>query len=225
MNEQQLKKLTHLDEGMAFDQDLLMEMPFAILQSEYNGESTINPIKKDVFLRSNVKKFTIEISTWSVDYWFSKDSSDVFVVYGTLQDDSDFAKSSKLDSSDGLVKPVLCFKFKRTGIKLVESSLYIHNGFRHIGLAGRLYFKLIDMGFSITSDHTHYKDSIGLWLNLAKRAYNSRQYNVRVLDLKNMEYLKDDNGSENFDGANIPEGKIWSSDLDYMNIVLVLSDH
>ena len=86
MNEQYLKKLTHLAEGMAFDQDLLMEMPYLNKQQEYKGDATIKPMSRRYLQKFFVEKFKYNLPIeGEITYWFSKEQSD-FVVYAFADD-------------------------------------------------------------------------------------------------------------------------------------------
>ena len=225
MNEQYLKKLTHLAEGMAFDQDLLMEMPYLMMRSEYDGSASIKPMSKRVLEKSCTKKFEIDLGVNGVvSYWFSNDSSETLTIYA-FSDDGQWANEANVVSEGDTIKPVLCFTFDKEGFSLFEKNIYIHKYYRLKSLAGKLYFKLIDMGYRITSSDTHFNDSKGLWQNLAFRAYSNKNYFVRVYNRLNGDYIKTTDGNENYNGKNIDDVKIWDEDLDKMHIVLILSDH
>ena len=225
MNEQYLKKLTHLAEGMAFDQDLLMEMPYLNKQQEYKGDATIKPMSRRYLQKFFVEKFKYNLPIeGEITYWFSKEQSD-FVVYAFADDKNDWTIQHGDVSQGDTIHPVLCFKFKRKGFILTESSLFVHKWYRHRGLASELYFHLLKMGFTIQSDEIHYEDSKGLWINLANRFYQEEKYIVRVYNRETGEFLKADDGSENYNGSNMDEKMIWDDDVGHMNIRLILSDH
>lgn len=86
------------------------------------------------------------------------------------------------------------------------------------GIAKAMYIFLTRIGYDIVSDCEQFLGGYWLWKSLVK----SDKINVYVWDDIKKDYLRDDNGKIlRYDGNNIPEDEIWSTDESKLHTVLV----
>lgn len=86
------------------------------------------------------------------------------------------------------------------------------------GIAKSTYLFLIRIGYELVSDCEQYLGGYWLWKSLSR----SDKINVYVWDDMKKDYLRDDNGKLiRYDGSNIPEDEIWSTDESKLHTVLV----
>lgn len=86
------------------------------------------------------------------------------------------------------------------------------------GIAKNTYLFLIRIGYELVSDCEQYLGGYWLWKSLSK----SDKINIYVWDDLKKDYLRDDKGKLiRYDGSNIPEDEIWSTDESRLHTVLV----
>lgn len=86
------------------------------------------------------------------------------------------------------------------------------------GIAKSTYLFLIRIGYELVSDCEQYLGGYWLWKSLSR----SDKINVYVWDDLKKDYLRDDNGKLiRYNGSNIPEDEIWSTDESKLHTVLV----
>lgn len=86
------------------------------------------------------------------------------------------------------------------------------------GIAKSLYLFLIRIGYELVSDCEQYLGGYWLWKSLS----SSDKINVYVWNDLKKDYLRDDNGKLiRYNGSNIPEDEIWSTDESKLHTVLV----
>lgn len=86
------------------------------------------------------------------------------------------------------------------------------------GIAKNLYLFLIRIGYELVSDCEQYLGGYWLWKSLSR----SDKINVYVWDDLKKDYLRDDNGKLiRYNGSNIQEDEIWSTDESKLHTVLV----
>lgn len=86
------------------------------------------------------------------------------------------------------------------------------------GIAKSTYKFLVRIGYDLVSDCEQYLGGYWLWKSLSR----SDKINVYVWDDLKKDYLRDDNGKLiRYDGSNIPEDEIWSTDESRLHTVLV----
>lgn len=79
----------------------------------------------------------------------------------------------------------------------------------YIGVASQGYIALMKNGYILLSDDTHYLGGQGLWKKVARLSKDYKIF-VRILNIKENEFLKDRNGNIiNYDGLNVPDEDIW----------------
>jgi hypothetical protein len=96
----------------------------------------------------------------------------------------------------------------------------IASDIRNNSVATIVYRKLVDHGYAIISDRTHFEPAKGLWVKIAK---NSDE-NHRVI-LVDIDYgvLKDYDGNTlYYNGSNYPEEQLWTTGSDFTGYNLVL---
>jgi hypothetical protein len=90
----------------------------------------------------------------------------------------------------------------------------ISTDFANVGIARKVYLKIIEMVGSLTSDNEQYKGAKRLWKSLA------RNVTVNVWDGNIESYIKDDNGSL-LTLRSIDDSKVWGKTPNYRNVLLV----
>lgn len=86
------------------------------------------------------------------------------------------------------------------------------------GIAKNTYLFLIRIGYELVSDCEQYLGGYWLWKSLSR----SDKINVYVWDDLKKDYLRDDKGKLiRYNGSNIPEDEIWSTDESRLHTVLV----
>jgi len=112
-------------------------------------------------------------------------------------------------------------KIRVLGNKCLSVSLvYNNNDYRYRGLSTNVYIMLAKLGYVIVSDEIHYKGAKSLWKKLA---YLTGMVKVRVFDNDNDTFIIGNDRNEQYNGSNIEDERIWSSDSSNANILLVLS--
>jgi hypothetical protein len=91
----------------------------------------------------------------------------------------------------------------------------ISQDFSNVGIARKVYLKIIEMVGSLTSDNEQYKGSKRLWKSLA------RNVTVNVWDGNVESYIRDDNGSP-LTLRSIDDSKVWGKTPNYRNVLLVV---
>lgn len=88
------------------------------------------------------------------------------------------------------------------------------------GFGMLLYFILAQAGYVVVSDNTQYQGGAALWQKIASMAGNSG-YAVYVIDDGTIR--KDESGQPIiYDGSNIEESGLWSSDVTHRNTLFAL---
>ena len=97
---------------------------------------------------------------------------------------------------------------------LQVSKVNTDHQFERLGIASFVYQMLVKMGIIILSDTTQFDGGKGLWDKMIRRSHLS-DYEIRILD-DERGYRKDKDGKIiSYDGFNIGEDEIWTSDLDF----------
>jgi hypothetical protein len=100
---------------------------------------------------------------------------------------------------------------------LQVSMVHVAKGEEEQGLTKKVYAVLASL-FDLVSDHEQYLGAQGLWKSLAR----SSGVNVYVFDGNQKDYVRDASGKAlKYNGANIPDDKIWGSKVTQKLILLV----
>ena len=98
-------------------------------------------------------------------------------------------------------------------------QIYLSKSLRNQSIAAYCYTLIVDQGFSIVSDVTHFDPAKWLWKKLAKEL---RDYTITVWDIDHGPF-KDENGQViRYDGSNIPDHEIWTQGSDFNGSYRVL---
>jgi hypothetical protein len=91
---------------------------------------------------------------------------------------------------------------------------------RNNAIASTVYRKLIDSGYAIISDRTHFEPAKGLWIKLAKKSNN--QHRVILVDVDYGAIKDEDGNTLYYNGSNYPNEQLWTSGSDYSGQYIVL---
>lgn len=152
---------------------------------------------------------------------YIQESSGKYLVIGVVPSDKYVKYNTAVFSLKLIELNYIDDKVKSLGNKCLAVSLvYNKDEYRYKGLSSQVYVMLAKHGYVIISDELHYKGAKNLWKRLA---YLKGLIKVRVFDNDSDQFIKDSTGGELYDGSNIPDDVIWSTDDSKMSILLVLS--
>lgn len=99
-------------------------------------------------------------------------------------------------------------------------KVYINEEFRNKGLTTLIYKTLADRGYIVISDIYQYTGGVKFWKNLSKKIDHSK-YKINVLNILSG-YITKHGRVIDYNGSNISDDKIWTSDWNYEGKYLVL---
>lgn len=189
------------------------EMPREIYY--LNGDYSVGALKRDFNYL-----FTIKTNNRSVDFMINKwDTLLIGVVSGW-------------QGSIGRILPVFNLQILETPLiknipdiikdkKILQGSrIVLKPDLRNFNIASQVYKRLINRGYAIISDDTHYEPARALWLKLAKNSGN--EYNVMLCDVDHGPLKDMDGKTINYDGSNVPLEQVWTTGSDYSGSYIVL---
>lgn len=102
------------------------------------------------------------------------------------------------------------------------ASAYVSEKFKYFGIASFAYAQLVKHGYVVISDSEQFTDGAELWKKMVRKA-ELANYKIYILDT-DYGLLKANGTPVIYDGSNIDDAKIWSSEDDYSgcNILLVM---
>ena len=95
-----------------------------------------------------------------------------------------------------------------TNVWKVE-TVFTHEPYQALGIARSVYGEIVNIDKIILSDDTQYDGAVALWKRLAVHA-DSLNVQVKVYDMRSRTFIVGNNGSDIYDGDNIPDDTIWS---------------
>lgn len=189
------------------------EMPREIYY--LRGDYSVGALKRDFNYL-----FTIDVGGRNVDFMLNRWNTLLIGVYSGWENATD------------RVLPVFNLKILETplikvlpkeliGKKILQGSrIVLHADLRNFNIASQVYKRLINRGYAIISDDTHYEPARALWLKLAKNSGN--EYNVMLCDVDHGPLKDMDGKTINYDGSNVPLEQVWTTGSDYSGSYIVL---
>lgn len=164
----------------------------------FNTNATLKAKYKQLII---IDKFVVGISKDSSfafigEYGNRKDDGEAgAIVYGTV----DFKKPLNISSIEDIELPDNALQID--GVEIAKK-------YQRDGIGYYLYLALIKAGYVVISDNLQYLGGKAIWKKIAKKAINN-QYEVYISD--DTELRMKDGKPEVYDGSNIDDAEIWST--------------
>jgi hypothetical protein len=206
--------------------DILAEMPTDLNKDApfvFNIDGSYisnNSLKRDFNFLGDLK-----VQSTNFKFWLNKKNNRALVTSVAESGNAPELKDGNGESTNIIVVDLHLKNNSEVEVSnpIQVDTVSVNSKYESIGLSGILYVVLARYGFSVISDFEQYNGGVGLWKKISRYA-NQRKYVVRIWNIRNGEFVVDNNGLPlAYDEKNLQQDQVWNKIGQQTETLLVLS--